>query len=111
MDRTPVFVGSDHHQDRVQVCVPDSGGRLSGNRACENDPRRAVEYVATHGRVRGAAMESCEGAADFAEGLMAAVGEVRRATCGPILDRPPVPATSSPIERPQKTRGLRVQSR
>ena len=72
MDKVWVFVGLDYHQDSVQVCVLDSGGKMLGNRVCDNDPRRVAEYVATHGRVRGAAMESCEGAADFAEGLIAA---------------------------------------
>jgi len=72
MEKLAVFVGLDYHQDSVQVCVLDSGGKVLGNRTCDNDPRRVAEYVATHGGVRGAAMESCEGAADFAEGLIAA---------------------------------------
>lgn len=74
MDKVPVFVGLDYHQDSVQVCVLDWGGKVLGNRTCANDARRVTAYVATHGRVRGAAMESCEGAADFAEGLIAAAG-------------------------------------
>ena len=72
MEKIAVFVGLDYHKDSVQVCVLDWGGKVLGNRTCENDPRRVAEYVATHGGVRGAAMESCEGAADFAEGLIAA---------------------------------------
>ncbi len=60
MERVPVFVGLDYHQDSVQVCVLDSGGKVLGNRTCDNDPRRVAEYVSTQGRVRGAAMESCE---------------------------------------------------
>ena len=72
MEKISVFVGLDYHQESVQVCVLDSGGRVLGNRTCANDPRLVAEYVATHGGVRGAAMESCEGTADFAEGLIAA---------------------------------------
>ena len=74
MEKLAVFVGLDYHKDSVQVCVLDGGGKVLGNRTCDNDPRRVVDYVATHGGVRGAAMESCEGAADFAEGLIAAAG-------------------------------------
>ena len=33
MDKLPVFVGLDYHQDSVQVCVLDSGGKVLGNRA------------------------------------------------------------------------------
>jgi transposase len=72
MSDCTVFVGLDYHKDSVQVCVLDSGGRVLGNRCCDNDPQKVVAYVSTHGGVRGAAMESCEGAADFAEGLIAA---------------------------------------
>ena len=70
MDRIPVFVGLDYHKDAVQVCVMDGEGKVLGNRGCDNDPERVAAYVATHGGVRGAAMESCEGAADFAKGLV-----------------------------------------
>ena len=74
MDRIPVFVGVDYHKDAVQVCVMDVEGKVLGNRGCDNDPERVAAYVATHGEVRGVAMESCEGAADFAEGLIRATG-------------------------------------
>lgn len=74
MDRVPVFVGLDYHKDAVQVCVLDAGGGVLGNRGCGNDPLQVAEYVATHGIVRGAALESCEGAADFAEGLISRAG-------------------------------------
>ena len=49
MEKIAVFVGLDDHQDSVQVCVLDWGGKVLGNRTCENDPRRVAEYVATHG--------------------------------------------------------------
>ena len=83
MNRIPVFVGLDYHQDAVQVCVMDGGGKVLGNLACDNDPRRAANYVAAHGSVGGAAMECCEGAADFAEGQL----------CG--AEFPPRPAMAS----------------
>ena len=51
MEKIPVFVGLDYHKDSVQVCVLDGGGKVLGNRTCDNDPRRVVEYVATHGGV------------------------------------------------------------
>ena len=69
-----VFVGLDYHKDGVQVCVLAQDGRLLGNRSCGNDPRQVVAYVNRHGNVRGAAIESCEGTADFAEALISAVG-------------------------------------
>ena len=37
MEKLPVFVGLDYHQDSVQVCVLDSGGKVLGNRVCDND--------------------------------------------------------------------------
>lgn len=74
MEKIPVFVGLDYHKDGVQVCVMDPEGKVLGNRSCGNDPGRVAAYVATHGQARGAALESCEGAADFAEGLIRATG-------------------------------------
>jgi len=70
MDRIPVFVGIDYHKNEVQVCVMDSQGGVLGNRACANDVDRVAQYVGAHGVVRGAAIECCEGAADFAESLI-----------------------------------------
>ena len=70
MNRIPVFVGIDYHKNDVQVCVMDARGRVLANRACSSDPSSVARYVAGHGAVRGAAIECCEGAADFAESLM-----------------------------------------
>jgi transposase len=70
MSRIPVFVGLDYHQETVRVCVEDDAGRVLGNRNCPNNPRRVKDYAESHGRVQGAAMECCEGAADFAEALI-----------------------------------------
>jgi len=69
-----VFVGMDYHKDSIQVCVMDGEGKVLGNRMCGNDPKAVAKYVATHGRVRGAALESCEGTADFAEHLITLTG-------------------------------------
>jgi transposase len=74
MDDCTVFVGLDYHKDSIQVCVLADDGRVLGNRGCVNDPRQVAAYVHSHGRVRGAAIESCEGAADFAEALIAHAG-------------------------------------
>ena len=70
MDRIPVFVGLDYHKDSVRVCVEDAQGRVLGNRGCVNDVRRVLTYAERFGYVQGAAIESCEGAADFAEELI-----------------------------------------
>ncbi len=69
-----VFVGLDYHKESVQVCVMDGDGKVLGNRVCANDPQAVAVYVARHGRVRGVALESCEGTADFAERLIALTG-------------------------------------
>lgn len=74
MNRIELFVGLDYHKDAIQVCVMDREGIVVGNRSCDNDVGRVVEYVTAQGSVRGAAMESCEGAADFAEALIAEAG-------------------------------------
>src|SRR5574342_797930 len=74
MNRVTVFVGLDYHKDAVQVCVLDGEGRVLGNRSCVNDPRKVADYAGSYGGVQGAAMESCEGAADFAEGLINGAG-------------------------------------
>ncbi len=74
MDDCSVFVGLDYHQNSVQVCVLADDGRVLGNRKWANDVGQVAVYIRTHGRVRGVAMESCEGTADFAETLIADTG-------------------------------------
>lgn len=74
MDTIAVFVGLDYHQSGVQVCVLDLAGRVLGNRRCANDVAAVVGYAAGFGAVRAAALESCGGAADFADGL---IGQAR----------------------------------
>ncbi len=70
MDRIPVFVGLDYHKESVRVCVEDVHGRVLGNRSCCNDVRNVLTYAEGFGCVQGAAIESCEGAANFAEELI-----------------------------------------
>jgi transposase len=74
MSDCSVFVGLDYHKDSVQVCVLSRNGQVLGNRRCSNDPQDVLAYAGGHGRVAGVAMESCEGAADFAEALITAAG-------------------------------------
>ena len=69
-----VFVGLDYHAQSVQVCVLDRQGKQLANRSCAND-WQAVQRVVS--RVGGkdvhvqAAIESCCGAADLADELIA----------------------------------------
>jgi hypothetical protein len=63
MDKIPAFVGLDYHKETVRVCVVDSAGEVLGNRHCPNDVRRVIDCAERHGRVKGAAIECCEGAA------------------------------------------------
>lgn len=69
-----IFVGLDYHKESIQVCVLDGDGKVLGNRGCANDPQAVAVYAARHGGVRGVALESCEGTADFAERLIALTG-------------------------------------
>jgi hypothetical protein len=74
MSRIPVFVGLDYHHALIQVCVMDRPGRVLGNRRCRNDAQGAIEFVRRYGRAKGVALESCSGAADFAEELVKRAG-------------------------------------
>ena len=75
MSTVPCFVGLDYHQDAVQVCVLDAGGRQLLNRSCPNDWRAIADAVGAVGLpVRRAAVEACCGAADLAEELNARAG-------------------------------------
>jgi len=69
MSKVTCFVGLDYHQHSVQVCVLDRQGRQLLNRACPNDWRAIAQSVAPLGRVKGAAIEACCGAADLGEEL------------------------------------------
>lgn len=75
MSTVTCFVGLDYHQDAVQVCVLDAGGRQLLNRSCPNDWRRIADAVGAVGLpVRRAAVEACCAAADLAEELNAKAG-------------------------------------
>lgn len=74
MKSVSLFVGIDYHKDSVQVCVMDDEGRVLGNRGCGNHPQAVAKYAARYGRVRGVALESCEGTADFADNLIDITG-------------------------------------
>jgi len=69
-----VFVGLDYHAKSVQVCVLNREGQMLANRACGNDWRTVAAVV---GEKCGpetqvqAAIESCCGAADLADELIA----------------------------------------
>ncbi len=68
-----VFVGLDYHASSVQVCVMDASGRVLLNRNCPNDWRAVMAAVRQWcGEVPvQAAIESCCGAADLADELIA----------------------------------------
>lgn len=74
MDRIAVFVGLDYHQSSIRVCVMDGEGRILANRNCANDWREVKQSAERFGRVAGAAIESCTGAADLAEELVELAG-------------------------------------
>jgi transposase len=74
MGRVPVFVGLDYHQSGVQVCVMTRDGQVLTNSRCVNSWERIVQRVSLNGRVVGAAIESCTGAADLAEELVTRAG-------------------------------------
>ena len=74
MGTVTCFVGLDYHQDAVQVCVLDEGGRQLLNRSCPNDWRRIAEAASSVGAVKRAAVEACSGAADLSEELSARAG-------------------------------------
>jgi transposase len=70
------FVGLDYHQAFVQTCVMDASGTLILNRRCPNSAAALQEVLRPwQGHVL-AAIESCCGAADLAEELVAAGWQV-----------------------------------
>ena len=74
MSRITVYVGLDYHQRGVQVCAMDRDGRILLNKRCVNDWRTIAERVAGLGQTIRAAIESCSGAANLAEELVAHAG-------------------------------------
>ena len=69
-----VFVGLDYHLESVQVCVLAKNGKMLVNRSCRNDWRAVAAVVrdrlGSQVEVQ-AAIESCCGAADLADELIA----------------------------------------
>ena len=74
MENVPVFVGLDYHSKSVQVCVVDAAGSILVNRRCGNSVAEIGAALGTGRVVQRAAMESCCGAADLAESLIADLG-------------------------------------
>lgn len=67
MSIVPVFVGLDYHEATIRVCVMTAEGDVLVNRNVDNDPGAVRDLVRNcGGLVRGAALEACCGAADFA---------------------------------------------
>lgn len=69
-----VFVGLDYHTLSVQVCVMDQEGAVLSNRKCGNSIDQIAAVVGSGGPGRTVvrvAIESCCGAADLAEALIA----------------------------------------
>ena len=71
MENVPVFVGLDYHSKSVQVCVLDASGAVLVNRKCGNSVAEIGAAIGAGREVRRAAVESCCGAADLADGLIA----------------------------------------
>ena len=71
MENVAVFVGLDYHSKSVQVCVVDAAGAVLVNRGCGNSVAEIGAAVGQGRTVQRAAVESCCGAADLADGLIA----------------------------------------
>jgi transposase len=69
-----LFVGLDYHQAFIQACVLDAAGNQVVNRRCDNSAASVLEAVSRFQGTPAFAVESCCGAADFAEELVAAAG-------------------------------------
>ena len=69
MNRLAVYVGLDYHQGSIQVCVLDKLGRVLCNRRCRNEVLDVYDLSEGLGEVQGVAIESCTGAANFADEL------------------------------------------
>ncbi len=69
MSKVTYFVGLDYHQYSVQVCVMDQKGNVIENATRPNDWREVAAVVPAGGQVF-AAIEACNGAANFAEELI-----------------------------------------
>lgn len=70
------FVGLDYHQAFVQTCVMDASGKQVLNRRCANSAVAIQEALRPFPGDMSLAIESCCGAADLAEELVAAGWQV-----------------------------------
>jgi transposase len=70
MNKLPVFVGLDYHQQSVQVCVMNAAGDVLVNRKCANDWHAVVAALPASAEPVQAAIEACGGAADLADELV-----------------------------------------
>jgi len=83
MKNLPVYGGLDYHQGSIQVCVLDQRGHSLTNRRCRSDVAEVAEVIRTCGEAKSIAIESCCGAAEFADQLRQVTGwEVRLAHPG-----------------------------
>jgi transposase len=74
MSSLPIFVGLDYHDMTVQVCILDTDGTQLANGECANDWQSIARFVGRFNRPVRAAIESCCGAANLADELVAKVG-------------------------------------
>ena len=74
MKNLPVYSGLDYHQGSIQVCVLSQDGHELTNRRCRSDVMEVVEVLRGCGSVESVAIESCCGAAEFAEQLRSSTG-------------------------------------
>ncbi len=70
----PVFVGLDYHDSSIRVCVLDTDGSPLIEKDCPNQWQAVAGVAERFGRPIRAAIESCCGAADLAEELVACAG-------------------------------------
>lgn len=73
-NKVSLFVGLDYHQDSIRVCAMDDQGEVRRNLRCRNDVEEVVRRIEDRGGQVHAAIESCNGAAEFAEALMKRTG-------------------------------------
>jgi transposase len=74
MSSLPIHVGLDYHQESVRVSVVSDSGKRIANKDCPNDWKAIARFSEGHGRVMGAAIEACTGAADLADELVLKAG-------------------------------------
>jgi len=74
MVSVPVFLGLDYQDEVIEVNAMGIRGEILASRRCPNSVEAVISAVPPGCRVRGAAIEACCGAADFAEELMKATG-------------------------------------